>query len=239
MPDILDELEGFLGKDAADKVRNSPFAPRLKRGEEVREFYDGGMEGEPPARQQVTPPARQDGGGGESLTDVLGQLRTVTESLGKIPQTVHDEVEKVVKTKGDELFSNVLAVSMRNNRELSKIDSRHRAEFGVDLDDDKLAAHADAAAKAGRPFRSVTEAYEDMTRDERINKQVAAQVETGVREKLKERTAASIPGVSGTGGSPMLRALKAVPNGGNNASAVSKSARALEDRMAERGEAVA
>lgn len=240
MADILDELEGILSKDEVAKLRTSPLAQRLQRGDAVREYYDGNMDGDPPppVRQQQDPPPRREPGG-ESLADVLGQLRTVTDGLSKIPQTVQDEVKKVVDAEGNKLFANVLSASMRNNRELSKVDARHRADFGEDLDDDKLNAHAEAARAAGRPFRSVTEAYEDMTREARQEKIVSARVETGVREGLKQRTTASLPGVSGNSGSPMLRALKAVPAGGTNGSAVSSAARALEDRLAERGEQVA
>lgn len=241
MADILDELEGILSKDEVAKLRTSPLAQRLQRGDAVREYYDGDMSGDPPlpARQQERQQERQESRGGESLADVLGQLRTVTDGLSKIPQTVQDEVKKVVDAEGNKLFANVLSASMRNNRELSKIDTRHRAEFGEDLDDTKLNAHAQAAIDAGRPFRTVTEAYEDMTREARLEKRIATGVETGVRDKLKERTTASLPGVSGNSGSPMLRALKAVPSGGGTGSSVSAAARALEDRLAERGEQVA
>lgn len=241
MPDILDELEGILSKDEVAKLRANPLAQRLQRGDAVREYYDGDMSGNPPppVRQQQQQQERHESRGGESLDDVLSELNKVTSRLGELPKTIHDEVDKVVKEKGNELFSNVLAASMRNNRELSKIDSRHRTEFGADLDDTALEAHADAAAKAGRPFRTITEAYEDMTREARLEKRIASGVETGVREKLKERTTASLPGVSGNSGSPMLRALKAVPSGGTTGSAVSAAARALEDRLAERGEQVA
>lgn len=239
MPDILDDLEGILGKEATDKLRSAPLAQRLQRGDSVREFYDGDQSGDPPAPIRQQQRQEPQGGGGESLSDIMGQLKTVTEGLSKIPQTVQEEVKKVVDAEGNKLFANVLSASMRNNRELSRIDSRHRTEFGADLDDAALEAHADAAAKAGRPFRSITEAYDDMTREARVQKEIKTGVETGVREKLKEQNNGSLPGVSGTAGGPMLRALKAVPNGGGNTSAVSKAARALEETLAARGEAVA
>jgi hypothetical protein len=245
MADILDDLEGILGAEAVTKLRANPtVATRLQRGESIREYYDGTMEGDPPppvVRPAAGAPPPVTVGTG-SLADVLGELNKVTERLGKIDETVANKVNEIVEKRGNELVGTATAISMRNIRELSKIDNRHRTDFGEELDDTKLEAHAAAAAAAGRPFRTVTEAYEDMTREQRLQKQIAAGVETGVREKLKERSNATIPGVSGTSGSPMLRMLRKGPSGpgaGGEASAVSKAARALEERLAERGENVA
>jgi hypothetical protein len=246
MADILADLEGFLGPEAVAKVRTNPtLAARLQRGESIREYYDGNMDGDPPppaARTQDPPPVVRAAAGTESLADVMGELSKVTERLGKIDEVVATKVDEVVKTRGNELVNSAVAVSMRNIRELSKVDARHRADFGAELDDSKLEAHVAAAQAAGRPFRSVTEAYDDMTREDRVKKEVAAGIATGVREELKTRSNASLPGVSAPGASPMLRQLHKVRSGTGTAgeqSAVSSAARALEERLAARGELVA
>src|SRR6185437_1153928 len=242
MADILSDLEGILGAEATAKLRgNATLAERLTRGESIREFYDGNMDGDPPPprtrTQEPPPPARAATGTG-SLDDVLGELNKVTERLGKIDETVAAKVDEVVKARGSELVGSAVATSMRNIRELSKVDARHRADFGEELDDTKLEAHAEAAAKAGRPFRTVTEAYEDMTRQQRMDKEVEKRSEERTREKLKERSNSTIPGVSGTTGSPILRMLKKTPNGttAGGGDHISKAATALSERLAERGE---
>ena len=88
----------------------------------------------------------------------------------------------------------------------------------------------------------MTEAYDDMTREQRMNKEVETRSEERTREKLKERANSTLPGVSGTSGSPMLRQLHKARTGTGTAgeqSAVSSAARALEERLAARGELVA
>lgn len=244
MADILDDLEGFLGAEAATKIRgNAAMSDRLKRYQSVTDFYDGNMEGEPPAPRQRTqdPPPARTATGTESLADIMGELRTVTEKIGKIDDVVATKVDEVVGKRGNELVNNAVAIAMRNNRELTKVDARHRADFGEDLDDAKLEAHVQAAAKAGRPFRTVTEAYEDMTREARMEKEVDKRASEKTREALKVRADSTMPGVSGTSGGPMLRILKKTPNGSASGGGdhISKAAQALNDRLAERGEVVA
>jgi hypothetical protein len=80
-----------------------------------------------------------------------------------------------------------------------------------------------------------------MTRQARIDKQVNTTVETRVREELKTRANATLPGVSPTGASPMLKQLHLArrPGAPEAGTRVDSAARALEARLAERGEAVA
>jgi hypothetical protein len=243
MADILDDLEGILGADAITKLRANPaLTTRLTRAEEVREFYDGEVETPPaaPPRREA-PPVRPPTGGGETLADVMAGLKTVTDRIGTIDKTVTDKVNEVVQARGSELLNNAIAISMRNTRELTKLDSRHRADFNEDLDDSKLEAHVKAATEAGRPFRTITEAYDDMTREARVKKQVDTGVETGVREALKARASGQVPGVTPQSGSPMLKLLRKGPStpGADGGTHLDKAARALEERLSERGESVA
>jgi hypothetical protein len=245
MADILSDLEGIIGAAEAAKIRANPtLATRLQRGESYREYMDGDMSGDPPPpvrREEPPPPARAAAGAG-SLDDVLGELNKVTERLGNIPKVVEEEVNKVVEKRGGELVGNAVATAMRNTLDILDVSSRNREELGIPLDRTKLEAHAKAAQEAGRPFRTVEEAWLDMTREERLQKQIATGVETGVREKLKERSNATLPGVSAPGSSPMLNQLHKIRNrtgAAGEQSAVSNAARALEERLAARGELVA
>jgi hypothetical protein len=146
----------------------------------------------------------------------------------------------MVQARGNELVNNAIAISMRNNRELTRIDARHRADFGEDMDDAKLDAHIAAARDVGRPFRTITEAYDDMTREARFKKELDSGVETGVREALKTRASGQVPGVTPTAASPMLTMLHKRPNGSTDSGThLDKAARALEERLNARGEQVA
>lgn len=243
MADLLTELEGFLGADQVAKLRSNPAAlERVSRASEVLSFYDGETETPPapPVRREAppTPIVRPASGTEESLTAIMARL----DSFGNIDEKIKAGVETVVKARGDELVNNAIAISMRNNRELSKIDAKHRAEFGEDLDDAKLTAHVDAAVAAGRPFRTITDAYDDMTRQARIDKQIATGIESGTREALKVKAAATLPGVSPSGASPMLKQMHLARRPGGapeSGTHVDTAARALEARLAERGEQVA
>jgi len=240
MADLLTELEGFLGKEAADKLRATPeAATRLSRASEILNYYDGETETPPaPPRKREDPPAPRSasGTGDETLAQIMARL----DSFGDIDKKIADGVNKVVETRGAELRGGAVADSIKITRELTRLDARHRVDFNEDLDDTKLEAHIAAAREAGRPFRTVTDAYEDMTRQARIDKQVAAGVEAGVREKLKEKASANVPGVTPTGASPMLTMLHKRPNGTTDSGThLDKAARALEERLNARGEQVA
>lgn len=241
MADLLAELEGFLGADAVAQLRAKPgVEERLSRASELIGYYDGETDTPPaPPKKREDPPIHRAATG--ATDETLAQIMSRLDSFGDIKKTITDEVNAVVQTRGNELANNAIAISMRNMRELTKIDSKHRAEFGEELDDTKLSAHIDAAITAGRPFRTTTDAYEDMTREARIAKQIKEGVTTGVREELKTRASGQVPGVSSPAATPMLKVLKASRPGSTTESGthLDKAARALEERLAERGEHVA
>lgn len=236
MADLLTDLEGFLGKEAADKLRATPDAvTRLSRASEILSFYDGDTDTPPAApRARETPPVVT-GAGDETLAQIMARLDTI----GDIDKKITEGVNKVVEARGAELRGGAVTDSIRITRELTRLDARNRADFGEDMDDAKLDAHITAARDAGRPFRTVTDAYEDMTRQARIDKQVAAGIESGVREKLKDRASGNVPGVTPTAASPMLTMLHKRPNGSTDSGThLDKAARALEERLESRGEHV-
>lgn len=238
MPDILDDLEGFLGPEAAAKLRaNEGFRDRLTKGDELRGFYadTGGLpepvtpppahREPPPAAQQTAPPAS---------TETLAQIMAKLDSLGNIDERIKKTVDDQVSTRGNELVGNAIASSLAITRELGRIDARHRNEFGEDLDDNKLNAHIEAAKAAGRPFRTVTDAYEDLTREQRENRRV----DDRVREQLKARASQNVPGAAGPSASPMMKVLKTGSGTPGSATHLDRAAAALSERMAERGETV-
>jgi len=240
MADLLTDLEGFLGKEAADKLRATPDAvTRLSRASEIMSFYDGYTETPPTApRVREAPPTVRSatGAGDETLAQIMARL----DGLGNIDEKIKEGVNKIVEARGAELRSGAVADSIRIVRDLTRLDARNRADFGEDMDDAKLQAHIDSATAIGRPFRTVTDAYEDMTRQARIDKQVAAGIESGVREKLKDRASGAVPGVTPTAASPMLTMLHKRPNGSTDSGThLDKAARALEERLESRGEHVA
>jgi len=239
MADILAELEGILSADEIAKLRgNTAATERLSRASELLSFYDGETETPPapPQRREAPPVERQPvRGATDDLASVLAELNKVTTTLGGLDERIKTTTNEVINQRGNEL----IAVSMRNNRELSKIDNKHRAEFNEDLDDAALEAHAAAAAAAGRPFRTITDAYEDMTREARLKKQVDSQVETRVRDELKSRASGQVPGVTPQAASPMIRMLKTPRTSATGAAtAGEKAGQALADLLAQRGEVV-
>src|SRR6185437_4744087 len=105
MADILSDLEGILGAEATAKLRgNATLADRLTRGESIREFYDGNMDGDPPPprtrTQDPPPPARAaTGTTDESLAQIMSRL----DSIGDVDKKVADTVNSVVEKRGGEL----------------------------------------------------------------------------------------------------------------------------------------
>jgi len=228
---ILDDLEGFLGADAVANLKANPQAAEyIAKVDDVYGFYTGERETPPaPAPRREAPPAVRPATDGPDLASILAKLDTVTTSLGGLDDRIKTTTNSIIEERGKQL----IGAAMANSRELMKIDNRNRAEFGTELDDAALEAHAAAAAASGRPFRTITDAYEDMTREARVNKTV----DSRVREELKTRNSGHVPGVSAPAATPMLSVLK----GGNRqagdaGSKFDAAASALRARQAERGE---
>ena len=230
---ILDDLEGFLGADAVATLKANPQAAEyIAKVDDVYGFYTGERETPPvpaPRREAPPTPTVRPATDNPDLSSILAKLNDVTTSLGGLDDRIKNTTNTLIEARGKEL----IGAAMANSRELMKIDSRNRAEFGEELDDTKLEAHAAAAIAAGRPFRTITEAYEDMTREARVNKTV----DNRVREELRQRNSGQVPGVSAPAATPMLSVLK----GGNRqagdvGSKFDAAAAALRARQSERGE---
>jgi hypothetical protein len=234
MADILAELEGILGADAVAKLRtNEATVTRLTKASELIGYYEGESDTPPaaPARREpppaagVTPPAV----GGDSLAAIMARL----DSFGNLDEKIKTGVDAVVQARGQELRGGAVADAIRITRDLAKIDARHRADFGEELDDIALNAYVQKATDEGRPFRTAMDAYEDMTRDRRVDKRV----EDTVREKLKHQASGQVPGQSAPAPTPMLGILKGgKANPGDQGSKFEAAAAALRARQVERGE---
>lgn len=210
MADILAELEGILGAEVVATLRANPDAvTKLKARDDIYGYYMGESDTPPadpprreapPVERTVLPPRAAAGAPGTDLAAIMAKL----ETIGDVDAKIND----IVKARGNELVNNAIAISMKNSRELSKLDVRSRAELGTDLDDAALEAHAAAAAAAGRPFRTITDAYDDMTREARFQKELTTKVAEGVAAEKVARASGDVPGVSPTAATPMLRVLK-------------------------------
>lgn len=212
MADILEELEGILGADVVATLRSNPYAvTKLKARDDIYEYYMGEHDNAPadPPKPTVeptrtAPPRVATGAPNSELSAIMAKL----DSIGDVDAKIKTGVEAVVTARGNELVNNAIAISMRNSRELSKLDVRNQSELGSALDDDALSAHADAAAKAGRPFRTITDAWEDMTRQARFDKQLREATAKVEADAKTARASGDVPGVSPTAATPMLRVLK-------------------------------
>ncbi len=228
---ILDDLEGFLGAEAVATLKANPAAvEHLAKVDDVYGFYTGERDTPPaPAQRREAPPAVRSATDSPDLSSILNELKTVTSTLGGLDDRIKTTTNSIIEERGKQL----IGAAMANSRELMKIDNRNRAEFGTDLDDAALEAHAAAAAAVGRPFRTITDAYEDMTREARVNKTV----DNRVREELKQRNSGQVPGVSAPAATPMLSVLKGGGRQpGDAGSKFDAAAAALRARQSERGE---
>lgn len=210
MADILAELEGFLGEEVIATLRANPEAvTRLKARDDIYGYYMGESDtppADPPRRE--APPVARTAPPPRSASDAPGaELSAIMAKLDAIGD-VDAKIAGIVTARGNELVNNAIAISMKNSRELSRLDARSRAELGEDLDDSKLEAHAAAAAAAGRPFRTITDAYEDMTREARFQKELTTKVAEGVAAAKTQRASGDVPGVSPTAAAPFLKELK-------------------------------
>lgn len=233
MADILAELEGILGAEAVAKLRtNEATVTRLTKASELIGYYEG-EDVTPPAPRREAPPAVVPPVAAPPTGDSLAAIMARLDSFGNLDEKIKTGVDAAVQSRGNELVNNAIAISMRNTRELTKIDSRHRADFGEDLDDSALEAHVKAAQEAGRPFRTISDAYDDMTRKKREDKTV----DERVREGLKAKASGQVPGQSAPAPTPMLGILKGgKSNPGDQGSKFEAAAAALRARQVERGE---
>lgn len=220
---IFDELEGLLGAEAIAKLP-AEMRSKLEFGEELTSYYNGDTNEQPKPRtaaraETVTPPAATG-----AFADLASIETLFDKKFSVLPEMVKTQVDEAVKTRGNELFTNAVATSMQNSRELIRIESRHERDFGAPLNETEFDAFVTAERTKGKTFTSVSQAYDDFTRDKYNDKKI----EDGVRERLKTRESQQgVPGFTPPSATAPHRilAMRGKTEGGG--SAVSAAAAAL------------
>lgn len=225
---LYDELEGLLGPDVVAKLP-AEMQSKLSDASHLKDYYDGITDDPtPPIRQpaRATPPASTVAAATADL-DAIGAL--LDKKMGDLDTRVQAKLDEALKTRGDELFNNSVAASIRINRELGRIESRHRVDLGEELDETKLNTFINDRKAAGHTYASVTDAYEDMTREARTEKQV----EDRVREKLKQRSSGdNLPGITPIDSKgPLATMMQRTKADGAGETSASKAGSALADRL--------
>jgi hypothetical protein len=221
---IFDELEGLLGAETLAKL-TPELRAKLEFGDELTSYYNGDTQEQPRPRSAA---ARTETAPGTTTTpnfDLAALDALFDKKLGELPNLVKTQVDEAVKSRGNELFTNAVATSMQNSRELIRIEGRHERDFGAPLDETAFDAFVTAGRKAGKQFTSVSQAYDDFTRDKYTEKTVAERV----RDELKTRASQQgVPGYTPPSATAPHRilAMRGKSEGGG-VSAVNKAAEAL------------
>lgn len=236
MADLLTDLEGILDADTITKLRANPaVADKVKARDEIFGYYMGENDTPPaaPPRREAPPVAAVPP---RAATDDLAALTAKLDNFTNgFDAKLDEKLDNIVKKRGDELVNNAVGMAMRNTIELVDVAARHREEMGESLDRSKLEAHANAARESGRPFRTITEAYEDMTRTQREEKRV----DSRVREELKTQASGKVPGnTPAASASPVLNFMRKNRTGvgGDAGNHLDAAAAALRERQSARGE---
>jgi len=231
---LVDDLEGILGAEAIAKLP-ADVRSRIQFGDELTDYYNGAVseEPKPPVVQQhpraaVAPPAQQSNNLGAGLDDIGKLLDSRISGLkDEIAKTVNETIEK----RGGELTGTAIAVSLRNTRDLLRIENRYEKDFGETFDDNKLNEFVNQQAEKGVKYASITDAYEAWTAPRYTEKKI----EEGVREGLKQQQSGQhLPGVSpqaSRGPVAILQSRRANDGGGGGETAVSRAGRALQERL--------
>ena len=238
---LVDELSGLFGPEAVAKL-TPELRSKLELGEQLTSYYNNETDEIPvrqPARSAQTPAAAVTPPAATSLVVDMAAIEGLFDKkLGNISETIKSQVDEVVKERGDKLFNDVLAVSMRNTRELIQVENRYREDFKEPLDENKLNEFINEQGKKGTRYATVTDAYNAFTAD----KYVAKRVEDGVRDGLKNaQSGQHLPGVTPTasrGPVAILQSRRANDGGAGGETAVSRAGKALAERMAASGNQV-
>ena len=240
MASILDDLKGILSaEDFAKLESNSTMRTRLARGEELLSYYESGEEpvvstgASDPVRTATPPPAR-----GTDLQDIE---RMLDSRLGTLNQTIESKINDAVKARGDELYNNVRSGVRGDALQLVKIYTRHQNATGKEWDDaeetkfnDFLKSNQTAltAGTGGKPYRNLTEAYNDY-----ISPVVTERtIEDEVAKRVKAQSGASVPGTTPSpSANSNVRFFKTrtVAGDGARETGASRAAALLDRRMAE------
>ena len=223
---ILDDLESVLGAEAVAKLKASPMASKVTRAGELLDFY---TEGTTPHPTDAT--TRNDSHTAD--LDLSSVEKLLDRKFADLPKTIDDRVNAIVEKRGNELVTSAVVSALRSSDELNRIYMRETAETGKQFDSMAFNNFVEEQKKTGKSYKNLMEAYEDMTKDRRIEQTVNTKVEEKVREELKKRADSSIPGVTPASARSPLGVLmnRGRTTDGENKTAVQRAASNLEARM--------
>lgn len=237
MATLLDELAGVLSAEEIAKIKANPrLSGRMDKVRELEALYYGEDEPvvtppavvTPPPAVVTPPPAAATGDDVRTMVSgILKRLDTVVTS-DKIEEVVTKTVEKLAP----KFIGAAAAQGTRNADELNRIYIGHKSEFAEDFDSQGFNTFIETQQKAGIQYRSVTDAYNDMVKDKRVETKVKKGIEEGVREGLKRRV--PVPGTTPQGTKSPLSVILARgrPTDSTGATAAESAGADLEARLA-------
>lgn len=219
MASLLDELAGVLSPEQIAKINGNPkLAGRFTKVVELEDLYYGDDEAyraaapapaaAAAAAAAAPPTAREtptnDSGIGQMVQGILKRLdKTVTAD------NIEETVTKVVEKLAPKFVGAAAAQGTRNADELNRIYIGHKSEFGEDFDSTKFDTFIAAQREAGVQYRSVTDAYNAMVGDKRVEARVEKGVNDRVRDELKRRATNHPSGTTPSGTKSVLSVLTA------------------------------
>lgn len=239
---ILDDLKGVLSADEFSKLESDPaLKTRLTRGDELRSFYDG----EETTTTSTTSTVANTGTTETTRSTPANQFDlSAIESMfdrkiGKLDERIDSRFNTLVEQKGNELVNNAVKISIQRADELNRIYAQHHQDFGTPFDSKAFNDFLEKDENKSR-FRTITEAYDAMTADARIQKKLDAAKAEGKAEAVAARSGGNVPGttpVPATHGNIVKFLKRGSSAEGAPATGAQRAATALDNILARRNEA--
>lgn len=236
---ILDDLKGVLSAEEFSKLEgNAVLKTRLSRGDELRSFYDGE---ETPA----TPPAAASGNDPAPRSTPANQFDlSAIESMfdrkiGKLDERIDSRFNTLVEQKGNDLVNSAVKISIQRADELNRIYAQHSQDFGTAFDSKAFNDFLEKDENKSR-FRTITDAYDAMTADARLQKKLDTAKAEGKAEAVAARSGGNVPGttpVPATHGNIVKFLKRGSPAEGAPATGAQRAATALDNILARREQA--
>lgn len=197
MASILDDLEGVLSKEELAKIKANPaIATRLTRGDELREWYDGGEVETPPAAVTLPPAPRAGTPPPPGQFDLSAIERSIDAKIGAITTTINTTIESALKTRGDELFNNAVRTAVQRSDELQRIYGRHEREVGKPFDSAEFNTYLEKPEVKARGFRTLTDAYEAFVAPVVTERTIETEVNKRYTAKVAADSGKNVPGTT-------------------------------------------
>ena len=223
---LLDDLRGILSAAEFAKLEaDAAVKTRLERGDELRSYYDGD---EPPSPS----------------VDLSGIERMLDSKLAKLDERIDTRFNTLVEQRGTELVNNAVSIATHRADELNRVYGRHFADFGEQFDSVAFNEFLNkpensvmqGEKRVGSKFQTITDAYEAMTAERRVQKKIDTAKAEGKAEGIAASSGRGLPGTTpGPAVSSNIRVIMArgrTDANGQPTSRVDKAAAALDRRMA-------